>query len=86
MGTSQNKTVCTSHPLSSMGYVLFLTGSSYGGTKLLGWGGGGIKFHFNLKLTKIMLKRAIKAVSLPILSVIVDLVLGPFYMKVGDPR
>ena len=52
MGTSQNKTVCTCHPLSSMGYVLFLTGSSYGGTKLLGWGGGGINFHFNLKLAK----------------------------------
>ena len=34
-----------------------------------------------------MLKRAFKAVSLPILSVIVDLsVLGPVYMKVGDPR
>ena len=42
----------TSHPLSSLGYVLFLTGSSYGGTKLLGWGGGGINFHFNLKLAK----------------------------------
>ena len=52
MGTSQNKTVCTSHPLSPMGYVLFVTGSSYGGTKLLGWGVGGINFHFNLNLAK----------------------------------
>ena len=51
MGTSQNKTVCTSHPLTSMGYVLFLTGSLYSGAKLLGWGGGGINFH-NLKLAK----------------------------------
>lgn len=38
--------------LSSMGYVLFVIGSSYGGTKLLGGGRGGINFHFNLKLAK----------------------------------